>query len=50
LPPDIKKQVTVKVDIRPGPASPLARASFAKFWRRLITSVKSEDRNDYDTA
>ncbi len=37
-----KDKVTVKVNIRPGPVSPAARASWNKWWAARIAEVKSE--------
>ncbi len=32
----------VKLDIRPGPVSPAQRATWRRFWQKLITEVKGD--------
>ena len=37
-----KTEVTLKVDIEPGPASPAQKAAWHKFWQKLISEAKRE--------
>lgn len=37
-----KPEIKVKVDIRPGPASPAARCAWARFWRQLAAKARDE--------
>ncbi|MFC2067743.1 hypothetical protein ACFLTP_01840 [Chloroflexota bacterium] len=33
----------VKVNIQPGPVSPVEKTAWCKFWKKLITEVSTED-------
>ena len=35
-------EIRVKIDIRPGPASPAQKVAWRRFWQKLIAEVKSE--------
>lgn len=40
------KSAEVRVDVQPGPASPAQKAAWRKFWRKLISEVKSDERKN----
>lgn len=39
-----KTEVKVKIDIRPGPASPAQKAVWGKFWQKLIAEAKENPK------
>ena len=41
---DTKTGIKVKANIKTGPASPAQKASWRKFWQKLIAEVKAEEK------
>ena len=41
--------VTVKVDIHPGPASPLQMAAWKRFWAKVITDANHDRAENHAT-
>ena len=41
---DIRTQLRIKVNIRPGPVSPVQKTAWRKFWQKLISEVKAGER------
>jgi len=39
----VPESVEVKVDIRPGPATPAQKAAWHKFWQKIVPEVKADD-------
>ncbi len=37
-----KPSITIKVDIHPGPASPVQMAAWRRFWRKVLSSVSND--------
>ena len=41
-----KTAVKLRVDIKPGPASQAQKATYRRFWAKLISQAKDELKND----
>ena len=43
---DTKTEIKVKVDVRPGPALLSQKASWARFWSKVLSEATKEVTND----
>lgn len=44
VPKSIAKPIIVKVEIRPGPASESQKQRYKRFWQKVISEVKANER------
>ena len=44
MPKSIAKPVVIKVEIKPGPASDSQKQRYKRFWQKIISEVKANER------